>query len=173
MLAVTLAGCADDNAAAPSATTVPAAETAESDGRDHDEAAGACGKVLSERLDPQSGRHLLPGSPAPEYLTDPPTSGPHRPGDHPTGVLPDPIEPPVQVALLEAGHVVIQHQDLDKADFDRVTALAAENVTVAPNATLPAKVVATAWQVKLLCPRVDVPALRSFVTTYLDPAKTH
>ena len=173
VLALAVAGCGDDGSRKSKSTTSQTPETAESDGHDHDEASGPCGKVRSERLDPQSGRHVLPGSAEPEYQTDPPTSGAHRPGEHPTGVLPDPVERPVQVALLEAGHVIIQYKDLEKPDFDRVTALATEHVTVAPGADLPAKVVATAWQVKLLCPQVDVAALQSFIETYLKPESAH
>jgi hypothetical protein len=168
--ALALTGCGDDDPPEASTTTSTAAESG------HDHAGGTngpCGEPIPEALDPNSGRHLLPGQPEPAYLSDPPTSGPHRSGSHPTGVLPDPIEKPVQVAMLEAGQVIIQHKDLDKTDFDRVTALATEHVSVAPAAVLPGKIVATAWQVKLICTNVDADALRSFVTKFVDPEKSH
>lgn len=166
--ALALAACSDDQPAQKATTTTLVA------GRDEPTlTSAACGEPVAEQLDPASGRHLLPGQPEPTYLTDPPTSGPHKSGEYPTGVLADAIPKPVQVAMLEAGEVIIQHKDLDRAEFDRVTALATETVTVAPSPSLPGHVVATAWQVKLICTKVDEAALRAFVTTYLNAKNAH
>ena len=59
-------------------------------------------RAVAERIDPSSSQHLLPGAPDPVYPSNPPTSGAHRPGAHPTGALAEPIEPAVQVTMLEA-----------------------------------------------------------------------
>ena len=63
----------------------------------------------SDPLDPGSLQHVLPGSPPPSYLTDPPTSGPHQSGRLTGGVLDEPVPAPVQVGALEAGQVLIQY----------------------------------------------------------------
>ena len=122
---------------------------------------GACGTVVDEPLDPGSTQHLLPGAPEPTYITDPPTSGAHRSGTPPRGVVDQPLARTVHVGVLERGGVVVQYRD--PGDAPALRALGGEQVVVAPHPTLPAPVVATAWRKKLTCTAVDVDALRSFV----------
>ncbi|HEX9970235.1 MAG TPA: EamA family transporter, partial [Acidimicrobiales bacterium] len=122
---------------------------------------GACGRVVEEPLDPGSTKHLLPGAEEPAYITDPPTSGAHRSGPVPSGAVAEPVPRPVQVGVLEQGGVVVQHRSA--ADGAALAALAGERVVVAPNPSLPAAVVATAWRRKLTCQGVDLDALRAFV----------
>jgi hypothetical protein len=121
----------------------------------------ACGPAVEERLDPRSAQHLLPGAAEPTYQTDPPTSGAHIVGNLPRGAQREPLARPVQVALLEVGHIVVQYRDMeDQAALDP---LAGDLVNVAPNPELPAAVIATAWQHKLECTGPDVDALRGFI----------
>ncbi|MBW3668684.1 MAG: EamA family transporter [Actinobacteria bacterium] len=122
---------------------------------------GACGAAVSEPLDPGSTQHLLPGAPEPTYITDPPTSGAHRSGAPPQGVVDQPLERPVQAGVLEGGGVVVQYRD--PADAAVLRGLADEQVVVAPNPSLPAPVIATAWRHKVTCTAVDMDALRAFV----------
>lgn len=127
------------------------------------EGSARCGPVTRERLDPSSPVHLLPGAPEPEYLSDPPTSGPHLSGRPPSGVSAEPLDRPTQVLVLEEGGVLIQHRGLNEADAARVAELAGDRVVVAPNPDLPRSVVATAWLAKRTCDEVDLAALRHFV----------
>lgn len=128
-----------------------------------DAAAGPCGSIRKEALDPQFLRHVGRDATA-RYLSDPPTSGPHQPGPEVTGTLDEPISRPVQVGLLEGGAVLVQHDpDLPAADVARLQGLVDAGVVLAPNPDLPAPVVATAWVHKLSCSEVDVAALREFV----------
>lgn len=127
------------------------------------EGSARCGPVTRERLDPSSPVHLLPGAPEPDYLSDPPTSGPHLSGRPPSGVSAEPLDRPTQVLVLEEGGVLIQHRGLDEADAARVAELAGDRVVVAPNPDLPRSVVATAWLAKRTCDEVELPALRDFV----------
>ena len=123
----------------------------------------ACGTALRERLDPSSGVHILPGAPEPDYLSDPPTSGIHRTGPPPRGVLDEPLDPPLQVGALEQGVVLVQHRDLDADERRTLEELAGGNVVVAPNPDLPSRVVFTAWTAKQQCRAVDPDALAQFV----------
>lgn len=134
-------------------------------GTSRGEARPACTEVR-ERLDPASARHLLPGAPEPRYLTDPPTSGPHAVVRLPTGALDAPIPRPVQVAILEAGGVIVQYHGVSPTDVRRLRSLAGGDVRVAPAERLPAPVIATAWTRKLSCQRVDLPALRRFAAAH-------
>ena len=146
---LTLAGCGDDEDA-------------------------ACSPVQEERLDPASASgHVLPGAAEPRYLTDPPTSGPHQSATPPRGRLREPLARPAQVALLEHGEVLLQHRDLSADDRDDLEGLAGENVTVAPNPTLTAPVVATAWTTKQTCERVDIAALRDFIREHRGHGAPH
>lgn len=138
--------------------------TACANGTDSGDAESAvCGPITRERLDPSSPVHLLPGAAEPDYLSDPPTSGPHLSGRPPTGVSAEPLDRPTQVLVLEEGGVLIQHRGLDDADAARLDELAGDQVVVAPNPDLPSPVVATAWLAKRTCDGVDLGALRQFV----------
>lgn len=132
-------------------------------GGDDDESRAACASVVVEALDPGSPRHVLPGTPEPTYATDPPTSGAHRAGPTPSGVVEEALPRSVQVAVLERGGVVVQHRDAD--DRAALAPLGGDRVVVAPNPDLPVRVVATAWRHKLACTGLDVDAVRSFIAT--------
>jgi hypothetical protein len=120
--------------------------------------------VTREALDPEYLVHVLGDEDDLEYTSDPPTSGPHLPSPPLDGVVDEPISRPLQVGILEAGDVLLQHDpELAAADRARLEALAGDGVVVAPNPDLRAPVVATAWLYKQACDRVDVDVLRAFV----------
>ncbi|HUR50357.1 MAG TPA: EamA family transporter [Acidimicrobiales bacterium] len=134
-------------------------------------AAEGCGNIVEEKLDPQSGRHLLPGAPVPSFLSDPPTSGAHTSGGAwESGVVAEPIDPPTQVQILEGGLVLIQFASgqltSDEVDDLAVLAETNEQIVVAPHDSLPAPVVATAWVHKMLCEDVDTKALTDFAARF-------
>ena len=136
-----------------------------------------CAEPFREALDPASTQHLFPETPEPRYLSDPPTSGPHRLGDRPTGVLTVPIPRPVQVAMLEVGDILIQYRpslspaevavlaDVARAAGAPIAGSLPVEVTVAPNPDLPAgaAVVATSWGFKVVCSDIDRRAVEAFV----------
>ena len=125
---------------------------------------GACGPITREALDPAYLVHVVGTEEDIDYLSDPPTSGPHQPAPAVEGVSDAPLARPVQVGVLERGDVLLQH-DPDLADSQRAELedLAGDGVVVAPNPDLPAPVVATAWLYKQTCDEVDASSLREFV----------
>ena len=144
-------------------------------GRGHTDSAGVsasapgCRAPVQEALDPHSTQHLFPGAAEPAYLTDPPTSGPHRLGPPPTGVVAAPISRPVQVAMLELGYVIIQYRPAPSGVPAALAGLAGLLVTVAPGPAvppLPAPIVATAWTWKLACGSADPAALQAFIAAH-------
>ena len=148
---VSLGACVDDTGGA-----VRPAETKSS-----------CGAVVSEELAAESLKHILPGAPEPSYPTDPPTSGSHRTGASTVvGVQAAPLDRPTQVGILEEGGILLQHKGLSADDRRRLERQAGGDVRVAPNDSLPAPVVATAWQKKLVCQGLDVEALKQFVRDF-------
>jgi drug/metabolite transporter (DMT)-like permease len=137
------------------------------------ETTGSCGAVVSEELAPDSLKHILPGAPEPAYPTDPPTSGPHRTGASTVvGVQSAPLDRPTQVGILEEGGILLQHKGLSADDRRRLERQAGGDVRVAPNDALPAPVVATAWQKKLVCQGLDVEALKQFVRDFASKGST-
>ncbi len=146
--------------AAPAAVAVAAC------GQGDEQATRRCGPAVEEPLDPASTRHLLPGAPEPRYSGDPPTSGAHAAGPLPTGVQHQPLSRPVQVGVLETGAVLVQHRGASGGELRQLEGLAGEKVVVAPNPSLPAPVVATAWRHRMECTGVDLAALRTFVTEH-------
>jgi hypothetical protein len=125
----------------------------------------ACDPVVQEELDPTWTVHLLPTAAEPDYLTDPPTSGPHYTAEPATGALDASLSDPEQVTTLESGVVLIQYRpgDLDDDEQARLRRLAGEAVAVAPDPDLPDAVVATAWVTKQSCSGLSVDQLTEFV----------
>lgn len=155
LLAAVLAGCGGDDgdAAAAGPTDV-------------------CGEI--EHPTVQGGGHLL-GDTAPPvpYSSVPPTSGWHSSGVPPTGVAAEPLSEPEQVALLEAGGVVVTHHGVDAEALAPITELVegelAGRVAMTPYDGLEAGEVAfTGWGVLQRCDGVDVAAFEAFVATYAD-----
>ena len=139
------------------------------------QAAAGCAPVHHDPLDIRSTLHVLPGAPEPPYSTDPPTSGAHRVGYYPRGVVAAPIPRPTQVALLEKGFVVVQYRSsLGASALAALTPLTAVTpyVTLAPNASLTDAVVATSWLHDLRCGGVGAPALSS-LRAFVDQRVGH
>jgi hypothetical protein len=128
--------------------------------------AADCAEVSAEELDPTWTVHLLPGAPEPEYLTDPPTSGPHYSAEPVTGVVDEPLDDPSQVTVLEVGGVLLQYRPADLSDEDRgrLLRLVRDGVVIAPDPDLGDPVVATAWTTKQRCEGVALDTLTSFIT---------
>jgi hypothetical protein len=127
-------------------------------------AAGGCGPVLREALDPAYLVHVVDDDLAVDYTSDPPTSGPHKSSPPATGVVDQALSRPIQVGILERGDVLLQYDpSLDDADRALLEDLAGTQVVVAPNADLPSPVVATGWVYKQTCDAVDVPTLEDFI----------
>jgi hypothetical protein len=132
-------------------------------------AASACDQPIREELDPASFTHVIDPATA-NFKTDPPTSGPHVSGAVPTGLVDGALPGAVQVAILEAGHVIVQYRDLTGDDLDEVKLFAGAQVVVAPNADLPAPVIATAWTYKLTCDALDIDAIETFIANHAGAA---
>jgi len=118
----------------------------------------------SDTLDPSSSLRLLPNAPAPSYASNPPTSGAFQVGAQSAPVSTTELSPVVQVGLLAQGDVLIQYRDLESADVAALQSLAGDEVVVAPNSSLPAPIVATAWRKRRTCTTVDIDDLRQFAT---------
>lgn len=132
--------------------------------------AGSCGAATREALDSAFLVHVLAADDdGIDYLSDPPTSGPHKPGPDLPDVSPEPIPRPVQVGALERGDVLVQHApDLPEEDRQILQSLAGDGVVVAPNDDLPAPIVATAWLYKQTCQTADEEALTAFIEARKD-----
>ncbi len=132
-----------------------------------------CAPVVVEQLDSDNS-HLLPGSMAPDYLTDPPTSGPHVGGVRVTGIRNGPIGRVEQVSSLETGVVIVQYRSpLKDEATTQLSTLPLQDVAIAPNDELPAPIVVTGWSVKMTCQGVNRAAIEQFVNTYSAPVGQH
>lgn len=132
-----------------------------------------CALAHHDPFDPRSIVHVLPGSPEPPYLSDPPTSGEHEVAvvARFRGRLATPLPRPLQVGLLEKGQVLVQYRpDLGEVGAGALATLTANPlVTVAPAPGLSVPAAASAWTWVLRCgdagPRA-LAALRAFVAAH-------
>ena len=121
----------------------------------------ACDATIRESLDPQSTLHVLDAGEV-TYLTNPPTSGPHAVSGAIAGVQFEPLPAPIQVGILESGGVLIQYRDtIDQ--LEHLDQLATDTVIVAPNPSLGAPIVITAWLHKMECTTVNIEELDRFI----------
>ena len=130
----------------------------------------ACGVQVREELDPNHLLHITDPSIA-VYKTDPPTSGAHLATSAPGGLVRAPLLPAVQITILERGDVLVQYRDA--ADLTALEGVVSNRVVVAPQPSLPARVVVTAWTYKLTCKAVDVDAINSFADAHAGKAQEH
>ncbi len=135
----------------------------------------ACGPALREALDPSTLVHVLPGAPPPSYVTNPPTSGAHQPTPAIVGAQSAPLEPQLQVGILEQGRIVVQYHGLNAADQKAISTLASDDVVTAPAPDLPGdtSIVATAWMTKMSCRSLDIDAIEDFARTRSGKAPGH
>lgn len=120
----------------------------------------------TETFADQGRAHLAPGSPTPEYNSNPPTSGPHGPVPAPCGIHAEPVADIAQVHSLEHGAVIIQYDPtLPAEDVESLRSLARDFgdwTMLAPREGMPAPIALTAWGNRLLLEEVDEAAIRTF-----------
>ncbi len=131
--------------------------------------AGSC--EFDRRADPtapEPNNHV----PTPVYEVNPPAGGNHLVTPSPARIYTAENTPPdgQLVHSLEHGFVVIWYRpdlpDEAQAQLREVTEKHAKDVLLVPRPSLPMPVAATAWERRLLCDSVEVPALDRFVTSY-------
>lgn len=137
-------------------------------------AAGAAGCELQIDLEDEGNAHIAPDADAPDYGTNPPTSGDHSPEPLADGAFS--TAPPFVNSLhtLEHGRVALQYSpDLSEDeqlalkgifDADR------PGVLLFPNPDMPYAVAVTAWTQMLGCDTFEgdatLDAVRDFIGTY-------
>ena len=131
--------------------------------------AGSC--EFDRRADP-TAREPNNHVPSPAYEVNPPAGGNHLITPSPAGTYTAENTPPdgQLVHSLEHGFVVIWYRpDLPpegQAQLRQVTDKHTKDVLLVPRPSLPTPVAASAWERRLLCDSVEVPALDRFVTSY-------
>lgn len=120
---------------------------------------------------PDQGRaHVQSPEAAPEYNSDPPTSGPHAPAPAACGVYTEPVSDLAQVHTLEHGAVIVQYDSsLPEDQVRRLQELArrlGDHILVAPRQGMPAPVAVTAWTYRMLLEEVDTAAIQAFYHRY-------
>jgi hypothetical protein len=114
--------------------------------------------------------HLAPGAPAPEYNSDPPTSGPHSATPAPCGIYRQPVPDPAYLHSMEHGAIVVQYDpDLSQDQITELEGIGREvggEIIVAPRPGNPAPVSVVAWTQLLLLDQVDGDVIAAFEREY-------
>ncbi|MGN6664479.1 MAG: DUF3105 domain-containing protein [Solirubrobacterales bacterium] len=135
-------------------------------------AAKQAGCELKLGLKDEGHEHIPPGSPEPEYKTNPPTSGPHveppyQQADGAYDEMPEPID---FVHSLEHGRMEIQYAptlpERDQLALKGVYDTMYGATLLFPNTKMPYQVAATTWTNMLACPTykgaITLDAIRDF-----------
>ncbi len=133
-----------------------------------DDPIGVCDPAFSEPLAADASLHVLAGADV-EYLSDPPTSGPHVVWD-PPAVLDRPLTGPEQTGVLEGGYVLVQF-DPSRVPHEVVLEVGTNlpnGARLAPNPELEVPVVMTAHLTKQRCRSLDLDAVSGFEERYAD-----
>ena len=125
-------------------------------------------------LEDEGSTHLSKREDAPDYQTNPPTSGDHWPEQLADGAFSEFPDPIYSVHALEHGRIVIQYSpDLPEADQLALKGLFDEDfdgMLLFPNPEMPYDVAATAWTQMIGCDsfegRATLDAIRNFRDTY-------
>ncbi len=111
-------------------------------------------------------QHLAEGAPAPEYNSDPPTSGSHAQAPAPCGIYRQAVSDLSQLHSMEHGAVVVQYDpNLPKDQVELLEDIdwsPAAEVIIAPRPGVPAAVALTAWTKRLLLDQVDADVITAF-----------
>lgn len=129
-----------------------------------------CSVPVREELDPSHLVHVTDPAIA-VYKTDPPTSGAHLATSAPGGLVRAALLPAVQITILERGDVLVQYRD--PADLPALEGVVTNRIVVAPQPSLPDRVVVTAWTYKLTCQAVDIDAIVKFADAHAGKAQEH
>lgn len=141
---------------------------------DLDKAAKAAGCELGLDLRDEGSTHIRDRKDAPEYESDPPTSGDHWPEQLADGAYSEFPDPIYSVHSLEHGRIAIQYSpDLPEADQLELKGLFEEDpnaMMLFPNPNMEWDVAATAWTQRIGCPTYEgqatIDALRDFRDIY-------
>ena len=114
--------------------------------------------------------HLAASDPAPEYNSNPPTSGSHSPSAAPCGIYRGPVPDINQVHDLEHGVIVIQYgpetTDEERAQLEDFARDGGTHVIVAPREGMDTQIAVTAWTKLMTLDAVDLPAIEAFYGQY-------
>jgi hypothetical protein len=141
---------------------------------DLETAAREAGCELRLNLPDEGSTHIQNRDDAPNYESDPPTSGDHWPDQLADGAFSEFPEPIYFVHSLEHGRIVIQYSpDLPEAEQLELKGLFDEDfdgMLLFPNPDMPYDVAATAWTQLIGCEnyegRATIDALRDFRDTF-------
>ncbi|MGI8517521.1 MAG: DUF3105 domain-containing protein [Acidimicrobiia bacterium] len=110
--------------------------------------------------------HLVANEPAPEYNSNPPTSGPHAPSPALCGIYRQPVSDIAQVHDLEHGVVVVQYDpaisDEQRDQLEQFGRDAPSHVIVAPREGMDATIAVTAWTKLMTMDTADLEAIEAF-----------
>ena len=137
-------------------------------------AADEAGCELMLDLEDEGSTHLSKREDAPDYQTNPPTSGDHWPEQLADGAFSEFPDPIYSVHALEHGRIAIQYSpDLPEDDQLALKGLFDEDfdgMLLFPNPEMPYDVAATAWTQMIGCEsyegRATLDAIRDFRDTY-------
>ena len=139
---------------------------------DLETAAEDAGCDLELELNDEGSTHIESKEDAPDYETDPPTSGNHWPDPLADGAYAEHPDPIFTVHSLEHGRIVIQYSpklsEKEQLELKGLFDESPEGVLFFPNPEMPYEVAATAWTQLLGCKQYEGPAAIDAIRDFRD-----
>lgn len=144
---------------------------------DLENAAAAAGCDLRLNLPDEGNSHLEPGAPAPNYRTNPPTSGNHDPQPQADGAYQQMPEPIHFVHSLEHGRIEVQYApdlpDTDQLALKGVFDESPSGMLLFPDPRMPYEAAATAWTQLLGCKKYEGAKTLDAIRDFRDQFRGH
>lgn len=127
--------------------------------------------VLEHPKEGPSSPHMNPEDPAPEYSSNPPSSGLHLASTAPGGAVDETIDKRLLVHNLEHGYVIIHYTGISEGEIDKIHDLVdsyADGVIAQPNAEITSPVAMVGWGALQTCKEVSSPVIKSFIKEHCN-----
>ena len=129
------------------------------------------GCVLKSPKELPAAPHMNPEDAAPEYSSNPPSSGLHLPSTAPGGAVDETIDSRLLVHNLEHGYVIIHYKGISESETNEIHDMVdayADGVIAQPNPEITSPIAMVSWGALQTCKDVSIPVIKSFIKEHCN-----
>lgn len=129
------------------------------------------GCVLKHPKELPASPHMNPEDPAPEYSSNPPSSGLHLPSTAPGGAVDETVDERLLVHNLEHGYVIVHYKGISESEINKIHDMVdsyADGVIAQPNTKITSPIAMVSWGTLQTCKDVSIPVIKSFIKEHCN-----